>query len=86
VHLFIVSQKYHSDNKGDPAMLWINPIEQQIDQVTFATYSSHNGTSSHYVNVVTNKPELMTLDDNSIQSDFKPVNGSDTYHYAQISL
>ncbi|MBQ2540040.1 MAG: T9SS type A sorting domain-containing protein [Paludibacteraceae bacterium] len=86
VHLFIVSQKYHSDNKGDPAMLWINPIEQQIDQVTFATYSSHNGTSSHYVNVVTDKPELMTLDDNSIQSDFKPVNGSDTYHYAQISL
>ena len=33
VHLFIVSQQYHGDknSSGDPAMLWINPIEQQID-------------------------------------------------------
>lgn len=87
VHLFIVSQKYHGDNKGDPAMLWINPIEQQIDQVTFATYSSRNGVSSHYVNVVTEMPEKMTMDGNSIQSEFSAVSGSDNkYYYAQISL
>ena len=88
VHLFMVSQRYHGDknSNGDPAMLWINPIEQQIDQVTFATYSSSNGTTYHYTNVVTDKPELMTLDGNSIASAFKPVDGSNTFHYAQVSL
>lgn len=88
VHLFIVSQRYHGDknSNGDPAMLWVNPIEQQIDQVTFATYASSNGTTSHYVNVVTDKPGLMSLDGGPIDSLFAPVDGSSTYKYAQISL
>lgn len=88
VHLFLVSQQYHGDknSSGDPAMLWVNPIEQQIDQVTFATYSSKNGTTAHYVNVVTDQPSLMTLDGADISSNFSAVNGSSTYHYAQISL
>ena len=88
VHLFMVSQRYHGDknSNGDPAMLWVNPIEQQIDQVTFATYSSKNGTTAHYVNIVTDKPELMTLDGTNIESNFKAVSGSTTYKYAQISL
>ena len=88
VHLFLTSQQYLDKNNknGDPAMLWVNPIEQQIDQVTFATYSSKNGTTSHYVNIVTDQPDLMTLDGISIKDDFKPVSGSSTYHYAQKSL
>jgi len=88
VHLFIVSQQYHGtkSSSGDPAMLWINPIEQQIDQVTFATYASKNGTTAHYVNVVTDNPALMTLDNNSIESQFQAVNGSSNYYYAQVSL
>ena len=88
VHLFIVSQQYHGDknSSGDPAMLWINPIEQQIDQVTFATYASSNGTTAHYTNVVTDKPEQMTLDGVSISGQFQAVSGSSTYYYAQVSL
>ena len=95
VHLFLTSQKYGGGGKvdGDPAMLWVNPIEQQIDQVTFATYKSlgKNGdgsdrTTSHYVNIVTDQPELMTLGDQSIASSFKPVSGSNTYFYTQYFL
>lgn len=76
-------------------MLWVNPIEQQIDQVTFATYQSLgkslNETSDtrptrHYINIVTDKPALMTLDDESIESDFTAVDGSSIYYYAQKSL
>ncbi|MBR3565985.1 MAG: IgGFc-binding protein [Paludibacteraceae bacterium] len=93
-HLFIVSQQYGGhgqtagDKKtdGDPAMLWINPIEQQIDQVTFATYGSNNGTTYHYTNVVTDKPNDMYLDEASIASDFSLVEGSSKYYYAQLSL
>ncbi len=95
VHLFIASQVYKdSKNKnGDPSMIWINPIEQQIDQVTFATYQSlgkeGTGTSRttyHYTNIVTDQPDLMTLDGQPIASDFKPVSGSTKYYYAQKSL
>ncbi len=88
VHLFMVSQEYDGDknNNGDPAMLWINPIEQQIDQVTFATYASSNGTTYHYTNIVTDKPELMTLDGTNISTDFHPVKGSTQYYFARKSL
>lgn len=86
VHLFTASKKADDVSDGDPSMLWVNPIEQQIDQVTFATYSSLNGTTAHYVNVVTDKPELMTLDGASISTSFQPVSGSSTYKYAKISL
>ena len=88
VHLFIVSQQYHGDknSSGDPSMLWINPIEQQIDQVTFATYTSSNGTTAHYTNVVTDQPAQMTLDGVSIASQFHAVSGSSKYYYAQVSL
>ena len=89
-HLFMVSQRYHGDknSNGDPAMLWVNPIEQQIDQVTFATYASKNGTTSHYVNVVTDQPDLMTITGGATTPTmtFQPVNGSSTYYYAQVSL
>lgn len=86
VHLFMASKKADNVSDGDPAMLWVNPIEQQIDQVTFATYSSKNGTTAHYVNVVTDQPDLMTLDGAGIASSFQNVSGSTTYKYAQISL
>ena len=89
VHLFIVSQKYKdsSNTSGDPAMLWINPVEQQIDQITFATFASANsGTTAHHTNVVTDKPAQMYLDGASISSQFSPVSGSSTYHYARLDL
>ena len=87
-HLFLASKKADNVANGDPAMLWVNPIEQQIDQVTFATYSSKNGTTAHYVNVVTDQPDLMTLTNGTtpVAMTFNPVDGSPTYSYAQVSL
>jgi len=97
-HLFITSQEYQGGDKntnGDPAMLWVNPIEQQIDQVTFATYQSlgkegdspSDRTTYHYVNIVTDQPDLMKLDNaNFATGDFKQVAGSSKYFYAQKSL
>lgn len=89
VHLFIVSQQYkNSSNKsGDPAMLWINPVEQQIDQITFATFASSNsGTTYHHSNVVTDKPGQMYLDGTSISDQFSPVSGSSKYYFARLDL
>lgn len=85
-HLFLASKKADNVDNGDPAMLWINPIEEQMDKVTFATCTSMNGTTANYVNVVTDQPNLMTLDGTSIASEFSPVSGSSTYYFARVSL
>lgn len=88
VHQFMVSQQYDGDknNNGDPAMLWINPIEQQINQITFSTYSSKKGTTAHNINIVTDNPSSIKLNGVSIASEFNKVNGSDTYYFARHSL
>lgn len=92
VHLFMVSQQYDGDkkNNGDPAMLWVNPIEQQIDQITFATYVSEHGTTYHHVNIVTDKPDSMYLDGLNIASAFTAVPATTQdgrqYYAAQYDL
>ena len=79
-HLFMVSNTYDANPVGDPAMVWVNPIEQQINDITFATYGSSN---THYVNIVTDKEGVasMKLDDKDISDDFSPVSGSDDKWY-----
>lgn len=81
-HLFMVSNTYdskindvESTGKGDPAMVWVNPIEQRINDITFATYGSSN---THYFNVVTDQAGVasMKLDGVDISADFHPVSGS----------
>jgi len=103
IHLFIVSQEWdgkRGSNDGDPSMLWVNPIEQKIDQITFSTYSSKNSKGSntqHYVNVVTDSINVrpvnnMTLDNNPL-TGWEPVVGSDNngdgkyrYYYVRHDL
>lgn len=99
VHLFIVSQQWDGDknNNGDPAMLWVNPIEQRIDQITFSTFGSKNGTTYHYVNVVTDSASVATTNKMLINdaplTGWQPVVGSDQnsdgayrYYYVRHQL
>ena len=93
VHEFMVSRGYDqgtsSGDDGDPAMLWVNPIEQQIEQITFATYASDNSGKSayanHYVNIITENPSGMMLGTTNISSEFNAVPGS-TFYYARHTL
>lgn len=93
VHEFMTSRGYDQGTKeghnGDPAMLWVNPIEQQIDQITFATYASDNkgksAYASHYVNIITANPAGMMLGNTNISSEFSAVAGSN-YYYARHTL
>ena len=92
-HLFMVSNTYdnkingvESTGKGDPAMVWVNPIEQQINDITFATYGSSN---THYFNVVTDAEGVasMKLDGDNISGDFRPVSGSNNkWFFARKSI
>lgn len=89
VHLFMVSNRYDfpsGSNPGDPAMVWVSPIEQKISEVTFATFSSAVG---HYVNIITDaySRPTTTLDGTNIASRFMPLTGSNNkYYYARIPV
>ena len=85
-HLFMVSNTYDDNPVGDPAMVWVNPIEQRINDITFATYGSSN---THYFNVVTDATGVasMKLDGNDISADFQPVSGSnDQWYFARKNI
>jgi hypothetical protein len=72
---------------GDPSMVYINPIEQQMDKVTFGSYNTAV-SKYHFVNIVTqtNQVHGMTLDSVSIASEFKPVPKKKELSYARVSI
>ena len=72
---------------SDPSSVLISPIEQRVQEVTFATFET-NLSRSHYVNVVTTKNGAndMTLDASSISNKFQPLKGNDEFVFAQIPI
>lgn len=72
---------------GDPSMVWISPVEQNIKEINFATFSAQN-IAYHYVNIVTLTQDIqsMRLDNNSIAGQFTPVPGNPDYSFARISI
>ena len=70
-------------NTGDPSMLTINPIEQMLHKVTFASYSTEH-TNNHKVNVLlrTADKDLFTLDGVAHPSSFSTIPYNTTYSSA----
>lgn len=91
VHLFMVSNRYdypidpYCD--GDPSMIWINPIEQQINDITFGTFQTAQ-VDNHYLNIVTTAANAasVTLDGVSISADFQPLSGNTNYVFARKQI
>lgn len=75
--------------QGDPSMVYITPIEQNIKKITFGTYYN-SGTSSlqQYVNVVTPTVNVssVTLDGSSISGNFTTLTGNANYSYARLNI
>lgn len=91
VHLFMVSNRYdypidpYCD--GDPSMIWINPIEQQISDITFGTFQTAQ-VNNHYLNIVTSamNAATVTLDGVSIANDFEALSGNSAYMFARKKI
>lgn len=76
----------HTEDAGDPEMIYLTPIEQGIDHVTLYS-TGYYGIKQSYINVVipnTGIPSF-TLDGLPYTS-FTPVNGNTAYSYAQIPV
>lgn len=86
VFLYFTGEAYGGTN-GDPSMVVITPIEQQIDYVTFGTFKDQPGQiQNHYVNIVTETSTVsgMALDGVSIADAFSPVTGNSLFSYARV--
>ncbi len=74
---------------GDPSMMLVPPIEQQITDAVFLNYNNAGQiTRLHSVNVVTMADNIdnIYLDGTSIANQFQPVPGNRTYSFARINV
>lgn len=110
VFSYDVSEKYYIDKDGtserdpnaagDPSMVWISPLEQQLRKVTFGVMNTDQ-TTTHYVNIITPTSGASSLEVREVSmnagqvvygnnlvnpSDVKPVPGKQEYSYARIKL
>ena len=83
------------NSKGDPSSIWVSPIQQKINAITFGTCYT-NKTQDHFLNVVTetatcNDTKLIalygqnTLDKTSLLT-WTPVPGNTRYSYARAKI
>lgn len=83
----------NDDGMGAPSMVYIAPIEQRIENITFSTfnYESEHETDidDHYVNIIVSSEDTgdVVLDGNTIEgSQFEAVNGTDAYKFFRTRI
>jgi len=71
---------------GDPSLIWVNPIEQKIDTLTFGTFQTAM-VKDHFVNIVTLQENVQSvkLDGEPIADQFQPLTGNPEYVFARIT-
>ena len=87
-YLYLTGQNC-GGGSGDPSMVYITPIEQNIKKITFGTYfNSGTSTLQQYVNIVTPTSNVgsVTLDGASISGNFSPLTGNANYSYARLNI
>lgn len=85
-YLYFTSADYGGTN-GDPSMVIVSPVEQQIHETTFGTFPTVN-TRYHFVNVVTPTQCVsgMRLDNTDISDHFHVLASNPDYAYAKIQV
>lgn len=85
VYLYNTSSNGYGN--GAPSMVWIAPIEQRIDAITFSTFNyDHNNVniSNHYVNIIVQSQDIgqVYLDNALLPSNqFETVAGSNQFSF-----
>lgn len=83
------------DGKGDPSSVWVSPVQQKINRITFGTCYTTK-TKDHFLNVVTETATCLNtrltalfgatqLDKTSLLA-WQPVPGNPTYSYARAKI
>ena len=81
-----------SSRLGDPSMVWIPPVEQRINDLTFCTFNNEHNFGSiadHYINVVVHRldTDKLYIDGELVDStEFRPVVGSDDFCFVRKEI
>ena len=90
VYLYNASTPNHGI--GAPSMVWIAPLEQRIDEITFSTFNYDHpnaNINAHYLNVIVNKVDVghVYLDGELLPVPlFENVTGNDDYCFYRQSI
>ena len=75
---------------GDPSMVWIAPIEQRINEVTFTTFNNWDiNIAIHSVNIIVNSEDIdkVYLDGEQLSPDlFTAANGNSDYSFVRKDI
>ena len=107
VHLFLTSNQYdHKSQKysgsdakycnGDPSLIWVNPIEQTIKDLTFGTFQTQQ-VKDHFINVVTPAAHVKSIILDSVNTTsrfgkdslyklFDTIPGNKEYMFARLKI
>ena len=88
--VYLYNNSSHDRSLGDPSMVWIAPVEQRINDVTFSTFDhSYIQIENHYVNIIVNTEDIAHVYfDGQMVSPllFQRVNGNNDYSYARLEI
>ena len=86
-YLYLTGAEANPYTLGDPSSVLISPIEQRLQEITFATFQTEL-SRDHYVNIVTSKlgAQYIELDHVSITNKFSPLVGNSDLCFAQIPI
>ena len=90
VAVYLYNHSHSSSNTyGDPSMVWISPVEQNLQDVIFSTFSSSNTNLQHFVNVVCHTDDVseLYLNGNPIPpTEIQSVPGASEYSFARVQI
>lgn len=76
--------------QGDPSMVWIAPVEQRINDVTFSTFDHPNiNIEVHSVNIIVNTEDIAHVYFDGEQISplmFTRVHGNNEYSYTRMDI
>ena len=88
--VYLYHRSRDGNSIGDPSVVWIAPVEQRIDEITFSTFNNeYIDIDTHHVNIIVNTEDVgdVFLDNQRIPaSEFSPVAGNNEFSFARKDI
>ena len=88
--VYLYNTERGGNSIGDPSVVWIAPIEQRIDEITFSTFNNENiNIATHHVNIIVSRNDIenVYLDGNLLPANsFENVVGSSDYAFTRQNI
>lgn len=76
---------FFAEEAGDPEMIFLNSVEQNIDNITVYSSSAYLITD-HYINVIIETASAASFRLDGSPANFRPVPGKPDYSYTQLTV